>query len=62
MTDPERKEVEIKPCPFCGGGATLKQYAIKQVSAYCLVCKTETIMTDRDTAIMMWNLRTKEKT
>lgn len=50
---------ELKSCPFCGGEAGIKQYAIKCCSCYCSICHTETRMSDRDTVIAIWNARTQ---
>ena len=32
---------ELKPCPFCGGEATIKEYGDGSGGVYCTVCRFE---------------------
>lgn len=57
----------LKPCPFCGGGAELKQWNLpgRSTPLHCVVCTDCGAMTwpyysDRNAAAERWNTR-KEK-
>ena len=34
-----REQIKLKPCPFCGGEATLKQNFAGQFAVYCEKCE-----------------------
>lgn len=48
----------IKPCPFCGGNAILKEkYAIHCENSDCIVGSVAMIYRTKDLAIKAWNRR-----
>ena len=50
---------ELKPCPFCGGEATLDHYESDGYLAYCILCHAmiEHWCADKQEAINKWNKR-----
>ena len=57
------KMTELKPCPFCGGKASLIRYHnIKGGYCYCTVCKTRkpNSLTIEE-AIEAWNRRAEDE-
>ena len=58
---------ELKPCPFCGGEAAIKEYNDGSGGVYCTGCKFEPLMhasyhcqEDKPKAIKEWNARTPD--
>ena len=55
--------IELKPCPFCGGPAWTEEYPVKDglstFSAYCERCGAETSLgyKSREEAAEAWNTR-----
>jgi Lar family restriction alleviation protein len=67
MTSPLDEAVELKPCPFCGGGAELREmapYPNQRPGEYYATCPSCDIVPDqawskpRAEAIAAWNTRT----
>jgi Lar family restriction alleviation protein len=55
-------ENELKPCPFCGGEATLKEIKGRW-AVYCLSgCAGTQIFNEKQKPVEAWNRRTKEVT
>lgn len=59
---------ELKPCPFCGGKATLEDYGLNRnfVAVQCLNCGAKTRLFAKDihlgeTAFDAWNNRINEE-
>ena len=55
---------ELKPCPFCGNNAKLKQFTsgcLKKTKVFyveCYVCRNQTkVELDKEQAIEAWNRR-----
>ena len=70
IIDPKKREIKmekLKPCPFCGGGATLRRGPYGDV--FYVICNNENcyasastrIMTTEKEAIEIWNHRPGEK-
>ena len=60
---------ELKPCPFCGGDAKLKEFCMrirmfkqkKYYYAECSLCGVRTsAKSDAEESIEAWNRRTKD--
>lgn len=57
----EDLDVDLKPCPFCGGKAILAQ--ISESDDYYVVCEDCVVYTDfrpKEKAINAWNTRVKD--
>ena len=60
-------ENELKPCPFCGGDAAIKEHKDGSGGVYCTECKFEPLIhasyhcqEDKPKAIEEWNRRTPD--
>jgi Lar family restriction alleviation protein len=53
----EEKQEELKPCPFCGGSASLEHTRIG-FGVVCWNCQIKTLMDwTKEKAISIWNTR-----
>ena len=50
---------ELKPCPFCGGEATIGWF-FDCYYAYCINCHAEIRLEGRAEAIEAWNRRAED--
>jgi Lar family restriction alleviation protein len=49
---------ELKPCPFCGGEATVRNEAARRPWIECIDCRAATNLRDHlEDAIELWNRR-----
>lgn len=61
-------DVELKPCPFCGGKAKLMHYKIKSDDWWYVACEACEVALDplyfgeqdKEQAIERWNKRVRE--
>ena len=58
------KEVELKPCPFCGGKAEMLNYSDNEWLVHCTVCDgmVERWRETEHEAIEQWNRRANDET
>jgi hypothetical protein len=61
MTDTERKEVELKPCPFCGCNFPEKLTGMGEYWIKCPKCNSSCDMkSNADDCVNAWNKRPQE--
>jgi Restriction alleviation protein Lar len=62
MHSKKEKELEIRPCPFCGHNATIKEQNIVKIPYYKITCENKycsslNYMSKKEEAIKFWNKR-----
>ena len=53
---------ELKPCPFCGGKADIKEAFPESYIVYCVICECmfARFFKDEETARSEWNKRERD--
>ena len=59
------RELELKPCPFCGGKAIKSAFSWGNIddeyTIECTVCRVRTTVSKLEEAIKLWNRRVKNE-
>ena len=68
LTQNQRGNSELKPCPFCGGEAEIKKQQHILNDVYSVVCKDKVCrgravkpLVDKEAAIVAWNRRAADE-
>jgi Lar family restriction alleviation protein len=55
------KKIKLKPCPFCGGKASLTDIILGAISVTCVKCWARTVMMPtKAEAVNAWNKRSEK--